>query len=302
MEGRFVTYYRVSTAKQGRSGLGLEAQKETVTRYLNGGNWEVVGTYTEVESGKRDDRPELEKAIRDCKLKGARLLVAKLDRLSRDLHFITSLQKAGVPFTVAEMPDATELTVHIYAAMAEHERKVISQRTRAALQAAKAKGKKLGNPCLQRGEQIPGSGAPKNANKARIEKADDFARQMAQIIQEMRSEGDSLRDIADSLNNAGYRTARGKEWQAASVKRVLDRVTPREPEMKMIVMGDAAPKSFDGTTPKTHNLLDAHKIVKQFNKEHRGLKAEIGEVMYKQESFVVLVFDTNDDNRFWGYL
>lgn len=221
MEGRFVTYYRVSTAQQGRSGLGLEAQRETVSRYLNGGSWEVVSEYTEVESGKKDDRPELAKAIRDCKLKDARLLVAKLDRLSRDLHFITSLQKAGVPFTVAEMPDATELTVHIYAALAQHERKLVSQRTKEALAAAKARGQKLGNPCFQRGEQIPGSGAPGSANQARIEKADDFAQQIAGIIKEMG--GGSLREIADGLNNAGYRTARGKEWRATSVKRVLDR-------------------------------------------------------------------------------
>ena len=223
MEGRFITYYRVSTAKQGRSGLGLEAQRETVMRYLNGGSWEVLSEYTEIESGKKDDRPELTRAIRDCRLKSARLLVAKLDRLSRDLHFITSLQKAGVPFVIAEMPDATELTVHIYAAMAEHERKIISQRTKAALQAAKDRGKKLGNPCLQRGERIPGSGAPNNANQARIEKADDFAQQIAGIIREMG--GGSLREIAEGLNNFGYRTARGKEWQATSVKRVLERAT-----------------------------------------------------------------------------
>jgi len=223
MEGRFVTYYRVSTKRQGQSGLGLEAQKETVLRYLNGGSWEVLGEYVEIESGGKDDRPELAKAIRDCRLKGARLLVAKLDRLSRDLHFITSLQKAGVPFTIAELPDATELTIHIYAAMAEHERKLISQRTKAALAPLKGKGK-LGNPCLRRGERIPGSGAPDNANAARIEKADDFAKQIAQIIKEMG--GGSLRKIAANLNSAGYRTPRGKEWQAASVKRALERNLP----------------------------------------------------------------------------
>lgn len=225
MGERFVIYYRVSTARQEKSGLGLEAQGETVTRFLEscGKGWDVVSVYRETESGKKDDRPELAKAIRDCRLKGARLLVAKLDRLSRDLGFIADLQKSGIKFTVAEMPDATELTIHIYAAMAQHERKLISERTKNALQAAKAKGKKLGNPCLQRGEQIPGSGAPANANAARIEKADDFARQIAQIIKE---QGDgSLRKIAKALNNAGYRTARGKEWQATSVKRVLDRVT-----------------------------------------------------------------------------
>jgi DNA invertase Pin-like site-specific DNA recombinase len=175
MEGRFVTYFRVSIDKQGRSGLGIEAQKATVMNYLNGGNWEVVGEYTEVESGGKDDRPELAKALRDCRLKGARLLVSKLDRLSRDLHFITTLLKADVGFTVAEMPDMDEFSCHLLAAMAQHERRLISERTRAALQVAKSKGKKLGNPCLRPGERIPGSGAPANANKARIKKTDAWS-------------------------------------------------------------------------------------------------------------------------------
>jgi DNA invertase Pin-like site-specific DNA recombinase len=227
MGERFVIYYRVSTAKQGKSGLGLDAQGETVTRFLEscGKGWDIVSIYKEIESGKKDDRPELAKAIRDCRLKGGRLLVAKLDRLSRDLGFITALQKSGVKFTVAEMPNATELTIHIYAAMAQHERELISERTKNALQAAKARGKKLGNPCLQRGERIPGSGAPGNANAARIEEADKRAKDIAQVIQEMVGNNSwSLRKIADELNAKEYKTARGKEWQAASVKRVLDRV------------------------------------------------------------------------------
>ncbi len=130
MNQKFVTYYRVSTDKQGRSGLGLEAQKKTVLDFINGNNSEIVGEYVEIESGKRDDRPELQKAIRTCKLKKARLIVSKLDRLSRDLHFITELQRSGVQFTIAEMPEATELTVHIYAAMGQHERKEIGRRTK----------------------------------------------------------------------------------------------------------------------------------------------------------------------------
>ncbi len=121
------------------------------------------------------------------------------------------------------MPDATELTVRINVALAEHERKLVSQRTKEALQAASARDKKLNNPCLQRGEQIPGSCAPDNANAARIEKANDFAKQIVQIIKEKGSA--SLREIADGLNNAGYCTARGKEWQAISVKRVLERTS-----------------------------------------------------------------------------
>ena len=223
MDGRFVVYYRVSTDKQGKSGLGLEAQKVTVMNYLNGGNHEVLGEYTEVESGGKDDRPELEKAIRDCRLKDARLIVAKLDRLSRDLGFITTLQKAGVRFTVAEMPDATELTIHIYAAMAQHERKLISQRTKDALARVKANGKQLGNPCLQRGERVPGSGFPAHVHEVRTKKADAFALEIQGVIRELCGDKGSLREIAACLNRADYRTARGGLWHSTSVKRILER-------------------------------------------------------------------------------
>lgn len=223
METRYITYFRVSTQEQGKSGLGLAAQEKTVTDFINGNGSKIVGSYTEIESGGKSDRPELQKAIRDCRLKSARLIVAKLDRLSRDLHFITELQQSGVKFTIAEMPDATELTVHIYAAMAQHERKVISQRTKDALSRLKAKGVQLGNPCLQKGERIPGSGNTTNANTARISKADQFALDMAQVIKDEITPGQSLREIADDLNNFGYRTARGKEWHATSVSRILNR-------------------------------------------------------------------------------
>lgn len=224
MDGRFVVYYRVSTDKQGKSGLGLEAQRTTVMNYLNGGNHEIVGVYTEIESGGKDNRQELSRALLDCRLKNARLIVAKLDRLSRDLGFITTLQKSEVKFTVAEMPDATELTIHIYAAMAQHERKLISQRTKDALARAKENGKQLGNPCLRRGERIPGSHVPEHINATRIEKADSFAANMAKVIEDMDgSSGMSLRDIADQLNRAGYQTARKKAWHATSVKRILER-------------------------------------------------------------------------------
>jgi DNA invertase Pin-like site-specific DNA recombinase len=122
MAKKYVCYYRVSTADQGKSGLGLEAQKKTVEDFLNGNGHEIVGEYTEIESGGKNDRPELQNAITACELKGARLIVAKLDRLSRDLHFITQLQQSGTRFVIAEMPDATELTIHIYASIAQHER------------------------------------------------------------------------------------------------------------------------------------------------------------------------------------
>lgn len=143
-EGKFVSYFRVSTARQGKSGLGIEAQRKAVADFLNGGKWAVASEFTEVESGKSADRPELAKAIAACRVYGARLVIAKLDRLSRDAHFLLGLEKAGVDFVAADMPNANRLTVGIMAMVAEEERRMISARTKAALAAAKARGTKLG--------------------------------------------------------------------------------------------------------------------------------------------------------------
>src|ERR1700742_3624648 len=126
----FVAYFRVSTARQGRSGLGLEAQREAVASFLNGGSWAVVADYTEVESGKRNDRPELQRAMQACRVYGAKLVIAKLDRLSRDAHFLLGLKEAGVDFVCADMPAANRLTVGIMAMVAEEERRMISNRTK----------------------------------------------------------------------------------------------------------------------------------------------------------------------------
>src|ERR671911_2891129 len=145
-EGRFVSYLRVSTAKQGHSGLGLEAQRKAVADYLNGGQWQLVTEVVEIESGKRSDRPKLEEALRLCRLHNATLVIAKLDRLSRDAHFLLGLEKAGVRFVAADMPEANEMVVGIMAVVAQAERKMISERTRVALAAAKARGKRLGTP------------------------------------------------------------------------------------------------------------------------------------------------------------
>ena len=143
---KFVSYCRVSTTKQGRSGLGLEAQRAAIADYLNDGQWKLVAEYVEVETGKNDERPELRKALHRAKVTGATLVIAKLDRLSRNLRFIAELQDSKVKFVCADMPDANELTIHIFASLAQHERKVISERTKRALQAIKARGRKLGNP------------------------------------------------------------------------------------------------------------------------------------------------------------
>jgi DNA invertase Pin-like site-specific DNA recombinase len=143
-QGKFVAYYRVSTAKQGRSGLGLEAQQEAVRAYLNGGSWQLVAEVVEVESGKRNDRSKLAEALRLCRLHGATLIIAKLDRLARNVAFISNLMESGVEFTAVDFPQANRLTVHILAAVAEHEAKAISTRTKDALAAAKARGVRLG--------------------------------------------------------------------------------------------------------------------------------------------------------------
>ena len=127
-DGKQVLYFRVSTQRQGKSGLGLDAQRESVHQFLNGGSWEVLGEFIEVESGKRDDRPQLEKALKLARVHNARLVVAKIDRLSRSVAFISKLMESGVQFVAADMPEANQLTIHIMAAMAEHERKAISLR------------------------------------------------------------------------------------------------------------------------------------------------------------------------------
>src|SRR6476469_4708003 len=142
--GKFISYLRVSTARQGASGLGLEAQREAVSRYLNGGNWTLVQEVVEVESGKRDDRPAIAEALRLCRLRRATLIIAKLDRLARNVHFISSLMESGVDFITVDFPQANRLTVHILAAVAEHEASMISARTKAALSAATRRGVALG--------------------------------------------------------------------------------------------------------------------------------------------------------------
>src|SRR4051795_11943834 len=143
-QSKFVAYYRVSTARQGQSGLGLEAQRKAVTDFLDGGDWQLVAEAVEVESGKRSDRPKLQEALRLCRLHGATLIIAKLDRLARNVAFISNLMESGVDFVAVDFPQANRLTVHILAAVAEHEREMIATRTKAALAAAKAHGRRLG--------------------------------------------------------------------------------------------------------------------------------------------------------------
>ena len=146
MDRKFIAYYRVSTDHQGVNGNGMAAQRRAVEDYLNGGRWKLVGEFTEVESGKRSDRPELEKALTACRKNKAKLVIAKLDRLSRNVHFISGLMERKVDFVACDMPSANAFMINVYAAVAQEERRMISDRTKAGLAAAKARGVKLGGP------------------------------------------------------------------------------------------------------------------------------------------------------------
>ena len=220
--GQFVAYYRVSTARQGRSGLGLEAQRRAVTDFLNGGSWDLLAEFVEVESGKADDRPQLEHALATCELSGATLVVAKLDRLSRNLAFLAKLQESGARFVAADMPEANELTIHIMAAVAQAERKAISTRTKEALAAAKARGVRLGG---NRGNVEDLKRGPAKSAEVRSRQAAERALKVRRQIEAISggSTAPSLRQIAAALNERGITPPRGGKWHAAQVKAVLEK-------------------------------------------------------------------------------
>jgi DNA invertase Pin-like site-specific DNA recombinase len=221
--GKFVAYYRVSTDRQGQSGLGLEAQQKAVLDYLNGGSWTLAGEYTEVESGKHADRPQLAAALAACKKLKAKLVIAKLDRLSRNLAFIATLMDSGIEFVATDNPHANKLTIHILAAVAQHEREAISQRTKETLAAAKARG----------GERWSAYSSAKKSrldelrdriNANRTAAANQFAVNILPIIREIQNSGvSSLRGIAKALTARGIKTARGGQWSAVQVTDILGR-------------------------------------------------------------------------------
>lgn len=216
--GKWIAYLRVSTDRQGQSGLGLDAQRAAVLAFLNGGKWTLEAEFVEIESGRRSDRPQLAAALAACKKYRAKLVVAKLDRLSRNVAFISKLMDSGVEFVAADMPHANRLTVHILAAVAEHEREAISTRTKAALAAAKARGRVLGGPKIATARAL-GSAANKDA-------ADRFAANVVPLIHQIQESGAaSLRAVAAALAARGIPTARGGEWSAAQVANVLRRAT-----------------------------------------------------------------------------
>lgn len=221
-KGKFVAYYRVSTQKQGVSGLGLEAQRSAVLDYLNGGRWTLIAEETEVESGKNNDRPALAKALAMCRIHNATLIIAKLDRLARNVAFISNLMESGVEFTAVDFPQANRLTVHILAAVAEHEAAMISARTKAALQAAKARGVVLGGN--------RGAFNAENTTRGRLrgletrqKRAQKRAADLLPVIQSIRNEGvTSANAIAGALNQRSIPAPRGGAWNHIQVQRVLE--------------------------------------------------------------------------------
>lgn len=209
MQTNYVAYYRVSTQMQGKSGLGLEAQRIEVERKTTDGV--VIAEYTEIESGKRNDRPQLEAALEYAKSNNATLVIAKLDRLSRDLHFLTGFIKKGVPFIACDLPHANKFTLHIMGAVAEQERDFISERTSAAIQAKIAAGQKWGT------------------NTVKVERANAFASSLHSHVQTLIDSGtDTPAAIAKALNEAAIRTPRGAEWGTGQVVRLLRRIQEKD--------------------------------------------------------------------------
>lgn len=215
---RFVAYFRVSTARQGVSGLGLEAQRKSVADFVTN-NGTIVADFVEVESGKRADRPQLAEAIALCKRDGLTLLVAKLDRLARNLNFITTLQQTKVDFVAVDNPHATPFVIHILCAVAEQEAVAISQRTTAALAAFKARGGTLGNPRFA--EALP------KANAVRCDRAKERNGKLLAIVNEIKSKAglSKLAELAEALNLRGIRTARNNAWTSSHVFNLLNSAT-----------------------------------------------------------------------------
>jgi DNA invertase Pin-like site-specific DNA recombinase len=228
---RFVAYYRVSTQKQGRSGLGIEAQREAVARYLDGGAWQIIAEFTEVESGRRKDRPELDRALAAARLHRAPLVVAKVDRLTRSVSFLSRLLEAGVDVRFADLPSIEGPTgrfmLQQMASVAELEAGLISTRTKAALAAAKARGKKLGG---NRGAVLSDV-ARASGREAQVTRANERAADLRPVLRDLQRHGvTSFQGIARALNERNIPTARGRgSWSAVQVARVLERGWPYVP-------------------------------------------------------------------------
>lgn len=220
----FIAYYRVSTKKQAFSGLGLEAQRAAVSAFVQG-RGKILKEYTETESGKKTDkmRPELNKALQQCCLTGATLVIATLDRLARNAHFLLGLKESGVKFVCADMPEANEMTIGILAIVAEEEAKTISKRIKAALAAAKARGVRLGNP-KGTGGTFTAEGRATSA-AIRKAKADTLAASLVPILADLTAQGiTSFSGIARELNARHVKTSQGKKWHPSTVSRLCARL------------------------------------------------------------------------------
>jgi DNA invertase Pin-like site-specific DNA recombinase len=221
--GKWIAYYRVSTDRQGDSGLGLDSQRKLVTDYLNGGRWTLSAEFTEVESGKRSDRPQLAAALAMAKRLRAKLIVAKLDRLARNVGFISTLMDSGVEFIAADMPHANKVTLQMLSVFAEYERDLISERTRQALAQAKARGTVLGGP-----KRLEALALGVATNQA---KAERFAANVLPIIREIQASGvTTLRGVARALDARGVQSARGVPWSPEAVSNILKRSSAVRPD------------------------------------------------------------------------
>lgn len=221
---KIVAYIRVSTDKQGRSGLGLEAQQVAIAAYAKATNAAIVAEFQEVESGRNNARPELEKALKMARVMGIKLVIAKLDRLSRNAAFLLKLQDSGVDFVCCDMPDANALTVGIMSVIAQAESRMIGDRTRAAMQAAKARGQRFGNPNGAAALHAAGKGNT-DAVKAIKGKADAFAADLSDTLADVHAAGHTtLKAQAAELNRRGIKTARGGRWHPSSVRNTLKRL------------------------------------------------------------------------------
>jgi len=216
---QIISYLRVSTARQGASGLGLEAQRAAVAAFVAAGEHSLLAEHVEIESGARVARPHLTTALASCRLHRATLVIAKLDRLARNVSFIANLMDGGVEFVACDMPHANRLTLHLLAAIAEHEREMISQRTKAALQAAKARGVRLGNPngaaALLDGCRAA-AGASTGVRRAR---AAQHAAAVAAMLGEFSAKGLNCREMAAELNGRGVPSPSGRSWYPGQVRR-----------------------------------------------------------------------------------
>jgi len=212
---RYIAYYRVSTERQGRAGLGMEAQQRAVAAFLQERDGELIAEFTEVESGRRNDRPQLHAALQACKKQKAQLVIAKLDRLARNVAFISGMMEAETAFVAVDMPQANRFMLHIIAAVAEYERELISQRIIEAMAVAKIRGVKMGNP-----RPAPSLARGRETIAVRLE----AHRQLMQpLIVPLRESGLSLRAVAGELNRRGIKTVWGRQWAAATVNGMLKR-------------------------------------------------------------------------------